>query len=55
MNIWGTRIALIHVAIQGPIVAYPKIVEPWRVLLKCAKIKDDIQKPITMFSAMVGV
>ena len=30
MNVWGTRFTLMHVAIQGPIVTYPKIVEPWR-------------------------
>ena len=30
INVWGIRITLIHVAFQGPIVTYPKIVEPWR-------------------------
>ena len=37
MNTWGTRIALIHVAIQGPIVTYPKIVEPWRAAILPSK------------------
>ena len=30
INVWGIRITLVHVAFQGPIVTYPKIVEPWR-------------------------
>ena len=32
LNIWGASSILIYMAFQGPILTYPKIVEPWRDL-----------------------